>query len=539
LVTLENLDRLNVLIGKNSSGKSNILEGLELFFSAFALAGGATSGLNDYFWHGRQTKDPISFILTFELSEDDLLFLFPEELLAPARDALKDRVHELTIRREIVNVQGTWRTGSVEWGGIALVRDDKPLTPEEFANSWNTTQKQREITPVVLPAVPPQTLSTVQTKLLERVKAQFKFVPAIRDVKNPVQQRMTLLDANVQSRLWTLEQSVSPPDERKYSEIETAFRNLTDLNLAPAQGQLLVRRGTTRFPLQSEGGGIQASANLAFDLLSESDRYRIIAIEEPESHSHPDLQRRLFGLLDKLATNHQILVSTHSTTFVNRTDPRAVWVVKLVDNETQVSRVGELREVLEETGAKPSDVFLDADRLLFVEGESDKIALTAFAKKAGISLAGAKIVPLGGKTKAETAVRVWLSIAKGAMPLFVVMDSDAKEIAIKLTQEGLIERKAVHVWAKGAVENYYPQDTLRAALEELSQRYQLEMDVGKVVEGIQKGVSPAKIDLGEKRERLDRSFQVLLAEAFERQLESASESVPEEVRRVLERAISL
>ena len=55
-VTLDKLDNLNVLIGRNSSGKSNILEAMNLFFSEFEPVKGTTTGLNEYFWYKGSTK---------------------------------------------------------------------------------------------------------------------------------------------------------------------------------------------------------------------------------------------------------------------------------------------------------------------------------------------------------------------------------------------------------------------------------------------------------------------------------------------------
>ena len=62
-VKLENMGDLSVFIGANSSGKSNFLEALNMFFSDFSLTGGTTSGLDEYSWYKRRTKEPIEFSL--------------------------------------------------------------------------------------------------------------------------------------------------------------------------------------------------------------------------------------------------------------------------------------------------------------------------------------------------------------------------------------------------------------------------------------------------------------------------------------------
>ena len=62
-VSLDKLGNLNLLIGKNSGGKSNILEAMSLFFSEFEPVKGTTTGLNEYFWYKGSTK-PIAFEAT-------------------------------------------------------------------------------------------------------------------------------------------------------------------------------------------------------------------------------------------------------------------------------------------------------------------------------------------------------------------------------------------------------------------------------------------------------------------------------------------
>lgn len=53
-----------ILIGRNSSGKSNFLEALFLFFNQFDPAPQRDiGGVPDYLWHNRETENPIELIL--------------------------------------------------------------------------------------------------------------------------------------------------------------------------------------------------------------------------------------------------------------------------------------------------------------------------------------------------------------------------------------------------------------------------------------------------------------------------------------------
>ena len=71
-VELDELNNLNIFVGKNSSGKSNLVEALCLFFNDFSVVGGNTAGLNDYHWFDRRTKNPIEFEMSIEMLDNEV-----------------------------------------------------------------------------------------------------------------------------------------------------------------------------------------------------------------------------------------------------------------------------------------------------------------------------------------------------------------------------------------------------------------------------------------------------------------------------------
>jgi len=79
-LTLDNIGNLTTLIGKNSSGKSNILEALNLFFSEFDPGIEKPTSFNEYVWYERKTKEPIEFNVTLEFSTDELDEIITKEI---------------------------------------------------------------------------------------------------------------------------------------------------------------------------------------------------------------------------------------------------------------------------------------------------------------------------------------------------------------------------------------------------------------------------------------------------------------------------
>lgn len=113
----------------------------------------------------------------------------------------------------------------------------------------------------------------------------------------------------------------------------------------------------------------QHSRCLAF--FDQGDKVSVIAIEEPESHLHPESARQLYETILSLSENHQVVLTTHSPLFVNRTNLRENIIVSS-GKATPVKKIKEIRDAL---GTKVSDNLINAEKVLIVEGEDDKIAL--------------------------------------------------------------------------------------------------------------------------------------------------------------------
>lgn len=153
--------------------------------------------------------------------------------------------------------------------------------------------------------------------------------------------------------------------------------------------------------LHNLGSGVEQVLVVATALFTTSNDHALF-LEEPESHLHPGAQR---ALLERLtADGRQVFLTTHAPALVNAPRPRAIYRVTLADRRTSIERIasgGELGAALGDLGVRNSDLLL-ADAVLFVEGDSERQALEAWSlalrDQIGASLAEANvaILPLGG-----------------------------------------------------------------------------------------------------------------------------------------------
>jgi predicted ATPase len=105
----------------------------------------------------------------------------------------------------------------------------------------------------------------------------------------------------------------------------------------------------------------------------------ILAVEEPENSIHPAAQHDLAGTFWRNSEDRQIIVTTHSAAFLSQFRLESWRMVTRVEGTSRIVPVGHesLRAVVDALGIRPSDIF-DQDAIVLVEGPFDQAAFDAW-----------------------------------------------------------------------------------------------------------------------------------------------------------------
>jgi len=386
-----------LIVGENNTGKSNLLHALRLLFDIQAdrlRLDLSEEDINDV----ALEKGEKWFEITVELGD---LQKHPE-LEAVFHDRIDQAGTEtfITVRgRYALDQENAWAMHLMPPAG----RNNEPVNfsyrmqrsvPLYFIEAARDVERETR---------------TVGQGLLARLIQEMDY----SEVRSDVQQ--SLKEANQKFAQGTHVKDLSDSLSQQFSTSVSGGQGTISLAIANEDAVFLnrgihirVSKSAHETPqsVARHGTGLQNLALMAvYKHIAASAKtgQAMLAVEEPESHLHPHMQRRLFR--DLAESSNPIILTTHAPTVVENADPLAI--VRLYDNGSARTSACQLNEatVDDETRKQlrqlmqkgKTDIFF-ARAIIIVEGESESVLLKAFSGLLNIDLDrdGISIVEAGG-----------------------------------------------------------------------------------------------------------------------------------------------
>jgi predicted ATP-dependent endonuclease of OLD family len=382
---------VNILIGQNNCGKSNILYAVDYLFDV--------QGVSDILAYH---KADIEAELEFSQAEQDQWSLPDKQ----ASLSIKNGQRKLSFPKQIVNYQGAWQE--------ILVKRIKHLHYEVFNDfvqlnkDWQSLQRY------------PEQL----TQFKKNLAVHFPKIIA------------------------------------------------HDNALAISYEQAGLKEGKRKATIDHLGSGFRRI--FAILLYMYHPDYDIVIIDEPETHLHPAIIKKLLWAMQNSGDSGQVLFTTHSPLFINSvTLPQ---VLRVIQDDVSTRAFGlpikkqhySYKRLIQELDADNVEM-LFADSVVLVEGVSDRILLRGLIDRFYKGSKDIKVVQTHGKGNFNIYLEL-LSIFQ--IEYLVVADKDLIQFQLDkilnyldirpkswqvLSLIAELKKHRIFIFPQGAIEKHYPK----------------------------------------------------------------------------------
>jgi len=152
--------------------------------------------------------------------------------------------------------------------------------------------------------------------------------------------------------------------------------NLFEVECLPTSRQ--TRRNDLAVSLGQMGTGIGNVIAMLYVVLTARSP-RVIAVDEPNSFLHPKALRELLQIFASEGKDHQFILTAHSADVLTAVPPSLITLFELIDGATSTRQesggcLAEIREGLSDLGIRMTDLH-GRDKVLWVEGQTEELVL--------------------------------------------------------------------------------------------------------------------------------------------------------------------
>jgi predicted ATP-dependent endonuclease of OLD family len=460
-VIIEKLNRVNIFIGKNAAGKTNILEILRLINGLAQRIRYRPIVDCISFTTNDPNKDQISIELEFFLEEEEreeliqelfknnITKLQPEKVLKSSfLKAISHRLKFSTrgVEEEILGTTNFSGKKLVVWEQVLHERD---LITARGSDLPGVCKRIKRIDDLTLPLKNrvqggklswlcfwSVTNSDILAQIIKKFYLNIEWIPPNREPQKQMNvQESRSLDSSCSNvpQVWHTIVSDEPQDLVRIGANMTKVASMITSISAPIRSNqtiAYIKENTGhKFDLSNTSSGLRQVAMLVTKI-DTCPKDQVMLIEEPELHLHATAQRGLREYINSLSNVQQFFITTHSTIFTNMNLNCSVYLVTKRGIQSNIRRIIEIEEqriIKRELGHSYADLY-GYDLIVFIEGDSEDRAIPIIAESLGIDLVkyGIKLINIRGKDK---AIRLdqYLEYQRDSDVIpFIILDGDKK-----------------------------------------------------------------------------------------------------------------
>jgi AAA15 family ATPase/GTPase len=293
------------------------------------------------------------------------------------------------------------------------------------------------------------------------------FIPAKRQLEFQtninLKNEITPVGNGIINRLFFLKnQDLDSEDYKVYRSIYDTFLRITGskFNVVPTRdNQVVVVYNTNEHWIPASDSGLGLSDVLIIVTLLNTLDCNVFLLEEPENHLHAEYQKKVLDYLSSIKSK-QFFITTHSPVFLDSNVVDRIFYCKN-DGEITISDQTSKSEMIRSLGYSVTENLV-ADLIILLEGPTDIPVITEMLNWLGINaLYNVKYWPLGGDIMGSLD----LSVFAERENVFALIDSDPGSSTQRTRFMRNCKKHGVYCkqLERYSIENYFPMEAIRKA----------------------------------------------------------------------------
>lgn len=306
-------DRINIFVGSNNSGKSNIVRALKLFFSPHY-------DIKHSALHSDLRSQTVMLSMTISITE------------RKERGALNFYQLAKLLRNDKLKIERRQHLGEkAKYYDLGRPNKKRILKGQEFYNLNRFFRKYFLFMDII-------NSETLDFEHLEKIISYIHVKKTSEYMKSKFEKEIEPAFQHIDSHI----RPIFDSSLDKFSKYLGIPKKNLNFKLVPDHAQMFsnirlnMDQGDLNTSLINKGQGIKNMSAFILSGMFDFARKHLIVLEEPEIHLHPSLTRRLMESIKNMPKYKQFFITTHCSNVINSLDPQHLKRVVMEKGKTQI-----------------------------------------------------------------------------------------------------------------------------------------------------------------------------------------------------------